>query len=215
VPTISLTIPLHDPSAAIEQLRTWTETGVRLRPRALTMTMYLRLFLADLFIHGIGGGKYDRLTDHLIQSFFQIPAPGFVVATATFRIPVQRHLVDQNDLRELRRMLREHWYHPERYVVRCPENDANVTEWVQKKSQLIVETKQSRNAHDWHRELAGINEVLRQSLGSQLIQLAAAERQTAEKMRRDQVLASREFPYCAFSEAILRSPLLDLSRQFA
>jgi hypothetical protein len=46
--------------------------GVCLRPRALLTTMYLRLMVSDLFIHGIGGGKYDQLTDGIVREFFGI-----------------------------------------------------------------------------------------------------------------------------------------------
>src|SRR5262249_26691973 len=33
------------------------------RPRALTLTLFARVCLGDFFIHGIGGGKYDEVTD--------------------------------------------------------------------------------------------------------------------------------------------------------
>ena len=62
--------------------------GVCLRPRALLTTMYTRLILGDAFIHGIGGGKYDQLTDSIIQEFFGVTPPGVIVASATLRLPV-------------------------------------------------------------------------------------------------------------------------------
>src|SRR5262249_2104913 len=34
-----------------------------LRPRALALTLFVRLFASDLFIHGLGGAKYDQITD--------------------------------------------------------------------------------------------------------------------------------------------------------
>ena len=37
--------------------------GWELRPRALTLTIWARLLIADLFVHGIGGAKYDRISD--------------------------------------------------------------------------------------------------------------------------------------------------------
>ena len=46
--------------------------GVCLRPRALLTTMYTRVIISDAFIHGIGGGKYDQLTDAIIQEFFGV-----------------------------------------------------------------------------------------------------------------------------------------------
>ena len=44
---------------------------VRLAPRALTLTAYLRLMIADQFAHGIGGGRYDQVTDAVISRFFK------------------------------------------------------------------------------------------------------------------------------------------------
>jgi hypothetical protein len=60
---------------------------LRLSPRALTLTMFLRLFVADNFVHGIGGGRYDQVTDRLIQSHFDIEPPAFAVTTATMYFP--------------------------------------------------------------------------------------------------------------------------------
>lgn len=60
---------------------------LRLSPRALPLTMFLRLFLADNFIHGTGGGRYDQITDHVIQTFFGIDPPSYAVTTATLLFP--------------------------------------------------------------------------------------------------------------------------------
>jgi hypothetical protein len=49
--------------------------------------MYLRMFVFDQFIHGIGGGQYDQVTDALIGSHFGIAPPAFAVATATMYLP--------------------------------------------------------------------------------------------------------------------------------
>ena len=37
--------------------------GIKLRTRALTTTLFARLVLSDMFLHGIGGAKYDQVTD--------------------------------------------------------------------------------------------------------------------------------------------------------
>jgi hypothetical protein len=61
---------------AAEKLKTFLATHeLRLSPRALTLTLYLRLLLVDQFIHGIGGGRYDQVTDALISSHFGITPP--------------------------------------------------------------------------------------------------------------------------------------------
>lgn len=55
-----------------------------LRPKALLMTAAARLFACDLFIHGTGGGAYDRVTDAWLEAWLgrRDSAPA-VVATAT------------------------------------------------------------------------------------------------------------------------------------
>ena len=55
--------------AAAGELAGWLGThDLRLAPRALTLTTVLRLLLADQFVHGIGGGRYDQVTDGLVST---------------------------------------------------------------------------------------------------------------------------------------------------
>jgi hypothetical protein len=61
--------------------------GLRLSPRALTLTAVLRLLVADQFVHGIGGGQYDQVLDLLIAGHFGIEPPRFSVTTATLYFP--------------------------------------------------------------------------------------------------------------------------------
>lgn len=60
---------------------------LRLAPRAMTLTLFARLLLADVFVHGVGGGRYDQVTDRLIAAHFGITPPPFAVATATLYWP--------------------------------------------------------------------------------------------------------------------------------
>lgn len=71
--------------------RRMRENNVRISPRAITLTMFLRLFVADQFVHGIGGGRYDQVTDRIIRSFFNIEPPAFSVTTATLYFPTSVH----------------------------------------------------------------------------------------------------------------------------
>jgi len=69
-----------DPSAdgwdAAAKLAQWLRRHeLRLSPRALLLTLFVRLCVADQFIHGIGGGRYDQVTDRLIARHFGIAPP--------------------------------------------------------------------------------------------------------------------------------------------
>lgn len=62
----------------------------QLAPRALMLTASLRLAETDLFVHGLGGGVYERVTDAWIGAW----RPGWrlapcVVASATVHMPME------------------------------------------------------------------------------------------------------------------------------
>src|SRR5262249_12323336 len=63
------------------------QRGVFFYTRALTTTMFIRLFVADLFIHGIGGAKYDEVTDDIIRRYFGIEPPEYLVISGTLHLP--------------------------------------------------------------------------------------------------------------------------------
>lgn len=77
-----------DFEATIDALRALQQEGLRLRPSALTTTLFARLFLANLFVHGIGGSRYDEVSDQLIHEFFGIPAPSFLTISGTLHLPL-------------------------------------------------------------------------------------------------------------------------------
>lgn len=54
-----------------------------LAPRGSIVTLLLRGFCSDLFVHGKGGGKYDPFVDRLADSYLGVSLPRFVVASST------------------------------------------------------------------------------------------------------------------------------------
>jgi hypothetical protein len=82
--------PLRCPgdASSVDELRRFLQShDARLSPRALTLTMYLRLLVTDQFVHGIGGGRYEQVNDRVIHRFFGIDPPAFSVTTATLYFP--------------------------------------------------------------------------------------------------------------------------------
>jgi hypothetical protein len=80
--------PSLEPDEVSARLSKWLmQTRHRITPRAMTNMLFLRLLLVDQFIHGIGGGRYDQVTDRFIASFYQIEPPKFGVTTATMYFP--------------------------------------------------------------------------------------------------------------------------------
>jgi hypothetical protein len=88
---VEVPLPLtdqSDASRAVEQLAELERRGVKIRSRALVTTLWARLVLGDLFLHGIGGANYDCITDRIIQRFFGRKPPGFMVISATLHLPI-------------------------------------------------------------------------------------------------------------------------------
>ncbi len=74
--------------AAADRLsRFLNDCGARLSPRAMTLMVFLRLLVVDQFVHGIGGGRYDQVTDRVIGRWFGMQPPAFSVTTATLLFP--------------------------------------------------------------------------------------------------------------------------------
>ena len=74
---------LNSSGGAVAAVREISEAGWKIRPRSLAMTLYFRMFLCDLFIHGLGGANYEPVNDRIIRDFFQCEPPQFAVASAT------------------------------------------------------------------------------------------------------------------------------------
>ncbi len=90
--------------------------GAPIRPRALTLTAFARLVVADLFIHGIGGGRYDRATDAIIREFFGIAPPTYAVATATLFLPFADSGPPDEERHRLHRALLDLQHNPDRFL---------------------------------------------------------------------------------------------------
>ncbi|MCP4272694.1 MAG: hypothetical protein GY781_12130, partial [Gammaproteobacteria bacterium] len=81
----------------LERLKTLISNGIKIRPKAIANTMYSRLFFSDLFIHGIGGAKYDLITDEIIREFFGVEPPEYATISATLHLPYKPFDVSNED----------------------------------------------------------------------------------------------------------------------
>jgi hypothetical protein len=51
--------------------------------RGSITTLLLRAYCSDLFVHGLGGGKYDRFVEQFSAAYYGLTLPNFVVASRT------------------------------------------------------------------------------------------------------------------------------------
>ncbi len=106
-------LPLSDLTGG-EVLEPLLLEGIQLVPRGALITAFLRVLFSDLFVHGTGGGKYDRFTDMLIRSWWQVePAPFTVASDSRYLLAEQRSRLHQ--LEDLATQLRELQFNPQRH----------------------------------------------------------------------------------------------------
>lgn len=89
----------------LDDLLAHDRSGPFLAPRGMLITATFRVLFADLFIHGMGGGKYDRCTDTFIRNAFGLPPTPFVVASGTVRL-FRDEVARFDELKELFESLR-------------------------------------------------------------------------------------------------------------
>jgi len=136
--------PEGEACCAVKELQKLPAQGIRLRTRALTTTLFARLCVGDLFVHGIGGAKYDQMTDRITARFFKLAAPEFLSLSGTLRLPAAERTVHPADEARLRRLLRELDYNSDRHL--SPEAASQAAPLVSEKERLIAEQRQVRTS---------------------------------------------------------------------
>ena len=214
-----------DAGRAVEQLAELARSGVKIRSRALVTTLWARLVLSDLFIHGIGGGNYDLVTDRIIERFFHRMPPGFMILSATLFLPIN-HSPRQTNLRSVPGegqgeggdmaadpatidwQLRELTYHPERYIdgvfEQSQDKPAEVRSLVESKRQWIETPQTPENARTRCRAIRGVNESLQPYMENLRRQLHDDREKAAKQEQAKRILSWREYGFCLYPEETLR-----------
>jgi hypothetical protein len=188
-------------AAAVAITSALSAHGIRLRPRALTLTLFARLLLADLFVHGLGGAKYDEMTDALTVRLFGAPPPPFLTVSATVWLPLgdSGPTVTASEIGQLREKLWALAHNPQRFIA-APHPLAK------EKADLLAAERPAERAERRQRYLRmrEINTELAPMLApqrEQLLQALAAREHVRDAQR---VLQNREWSWVLFPEDALR-----------
>ncbi|MFA5844741.1 MAG: hypothetical protein WC971_07925 [Coriobacteriia bacterium] len=190
-----------DPDAAVTALE---ESGVLLAPKAVVLTAYQRLLVADLFIHGVGGGRYDRVTDDVVRRFFGVDLPPFVVASLTVQLPLGASVVGDREVEEAERRVQTAEHNPDRLLDEVEFDDEAEREraeaLAEEKARLVAAIEQP--GADRKALGAAIRDA-NAGLADVLAPLVAEARSRAEDLRarRDaaDILTDRTYPFCLWS----------------
>jgi hypothetical protein len=193
---------------ACQQLADLAQRGIKIRTRAIVTTLFARLLLSDMFIHGIGGAKYDEMTDQLIRDFFGFEPPEYLVASATLRLPIARQQVTMDDERRIRRQLREMTFHPEKYIdlqqVFASEERDRIRAIISTKQQWIDAARTEENGHARHVGITQATSALQPWIAAKRQTVIGELQRSDEALRNQAVLASREYAFCLHPERTLR-----------
>ncbi len=168
-----------------------------LLPRAVTLSLFLRLFLSDLFIHGLGGQKYDQVTNRIMTRFFEAEPTGFLVKTQTLKLPV----IPNSPLEQVQEMLSEKtWRLRYREFEYHGDNSLPVNHPLRAERKRLIEMfrakKEKREeSRDIHQKLEKNRLEIMEQL-KETGETIVMESNEARRLRRDnRVLNDRTFPY--------------------
>ncbi|GAB6164636.1 hypothetical protein JCM19992_06360 [Thermostilla marina] len=202
----------HDLQPAIDAWMSAAASGLRLRSRALITTMYARLILGDLFLHGIGGAKYDQVTDAIMHAFFGAPAPGYMILSATYRLSAGRRDIreDERSLRRLDEELRRMTWQPERYLAAAlpslsPEDAAAVAGLIDEKRSWITTEITPANYRKRFLAIRELNRRLAAFLAERRAKLEQERTALRRRIHAQTVLGNREYAFCLHSARELRA----------
>lgn len=179
------------------------QRGVQLYTRALTTTMFIRLCIADLFVHGIGGAKYDEVTDNIIRRYFGIEPPEYMVVSGTLHLPFPRFPATKDDHRRIHRRIRDLHWHPEQFV---ESPDATVSERRERKRDWLRRQPQSpAEKRVRYRALLSLTEFLRPAVAAKEAEAERQLKKCDEELAANEILFRRDYSFVLYPEEKLKA----------
>lgn len=217
--TVIAQLPMADDgllNPLVELLAELPQRGFRLRPRALTTTLFARVCLADLFVHGIGGAKYDWMTDRLCERLFGLDAPKFLTVSATLYLPLGGPFsTTDSELRDIDHRIRDLVYNPDRHLNDLPA----AADLVAEKQELLASAKSMRAANqirgrlrpDQHRRLEAIRAELQSHVVTVRAEYEATRAAIRSRLSTNSSIRNREFAFVLYPEEQVKEFLLPLA----
>jgi hypothetical protein len=201
----AIEVDSRDIVPAVAALR---EKGVAIRPKALTLTLFVRLFIADLFLHGIGGGKYDVLTDELMRAAYGIGAPPYAVASMTVHLPLGRTSSGASDQAALGQDLIALKHNPDKALEEAGELDAETAGLVARKRELVrAIAEEGADKKSLGAEIRRLNEELQAHVAPLIEETQVALEASKARAREAEIARYRDWAYCFFAPSDVRSAL--------
>ena len=199
--TVSVELPLTT-EALPNKWADLVKDGIRIRPRALMTTMYLRCFVADLFVHGIGGATYDELTDDILLQWLGVEPPTYLVSSASLFLPFPEDAnITQIDpsatwpsfQRELHLMRSV----PERFLDKNSESHRALHD---AHSRQIASIPERGHKLQWHKQTAYLKQQIETAIEPMKKTLLAKMETVQRSIQQAKIVNSREYSFVLFEE---------------
>lgn len=147
--------------------------GKHLIPRGALITASLRLLFSDLFVHGTGGGRYDRYTDTLIRRWWNVEPSPFAVASASrYLFAEQRQELSR--IQGIAGQLRDLQFNPQRHFgtgIFSPALEESLRQKIARKDAAVERLRMARDsgesARDIGREIQQIGDEIKTSVAAE------------------------------------------------
>lgn len=178
--------------------------GIVVAPRAVTLTLFERMFVSDLFIHGTGGGRYDSVTDAVVRSYMGVQPPAYAVASMTLFLPLGGHVVTDEEVATLEQRLQRLEHNPDQLLGELEFEDATERQeaeaLVAEKCELVVAiARDGADKKAIGRRIRAVNERLHDMMQPVVIETREELRLRREAREASEVLADRTYPYCLWN----------------
>ena len=191
-----------NPQAFLAQWHELRARGYKVRSRALTTTLFARLFLSDLFLHGLGGGKYDELNDNIVRLFYGWEPPGYVVLTGTLLLPFPGAANAGNGRPDLKTLGRDLRWNPQRHLTQASAEARALAEqkrhWIEKTSSSPEEKRRRFEA------LRRLNQRLWPFVEGEDEKVRAELDLDRRAARVHQIRSRRDYAFCLYPEERLQ-----------
>ncbi len=179
----------------------------RIRPKAISLSLFCRIYLSDWFIHGIGGARYEIITDYILEKYYKSRL-SFGITTATMTLPLNNSLNENDKIDSLKQFRRMVIYSPEKFISPEELKDQNLQSLIEQKKDYIKTSRDinmttSLRYSAWQ-SIKEINHLLRKKVNN-LSKDLQKEINASEKLIKNQKsYKSREYFYGLFDEYRLR-----------
>ncbi len=192
--------------ATHEQAWELERDGWQLRPRALALSAFARLFLSDLFVHGIGGAKYDEMMEDFVHGLLGVEPGAACCVSATLRLPLPHSKVRPADIAAARHQSRDLRYNPQRHLGNVP------TELLAERAALVRHGRELREAqppdHERRRvvfqEIRRLNERILAADPWRAAQYEQRVQTLEEQWRLDRAALDREYFFALHVQTTLQ-----------